>query len=128
MPEDPKLRTAEAAKLAGVQSGTWRAYVSEGRAPVADGHHDARSPWWFESTVNAFVAGKLGRGHRRAELGPPEPRAPRRVFTPEFKATTVQEFHASGQSIRQFALAHELTQSALAKWIREAEETASPKA
>lgn len=32
MPDDPKLRTAEAAKLAGVQDGTWRAYVSEGRA------------------------------------------------------------------------------------------------
>ncbi|MEV0287889.1 transposase [Kribbella sp. NPDC050820] len=121
MPEGPRLRTNEAAELAGVKPSTWRDYVADGRAPKPDGRYDERSPYWFESTVDDFKQHRPGRGRRRAEVDSSASRAPRRVFTPEFKAQTVQEYHASGQSMRQFALAHDLTQSALATWIRDAE-------
>lgn len=126
MPEGPRLRTDEAAERAGVAPSTWRDYVARDRAPKPDGHYDERSPYWFESTVDDFMQHRPGRGRRRAELGSPAPRAPRRAFTPEFKAQTVQEYHASGQSMRQFALAHDLTQSVLATWIRDAEDGKLP--
>lgn len=59
-----KLTTAQAAARAGVQPGTWRDYVAKGRAPKRDGEHDARTPWWYPATVDAWLADRPGQGAR----------------------------------------------------------------
>jgi hypothetical protein len=59
-----KLTTAEAAERADCQPATWRGYVARGQAPKPDGHHDARTPWWWESTVDRWKASRPGRGAR----------------------------------------------------------------
>jgi len=51
-----KLRVVEAAARAGIAPSTWRAYVAREQAPAADGQYDARTPWWYESTVDAWMA------------------------------------------------------------------------
>jgi hypothetical protein len=61
-----RLTVAEAAKRAGVTPATWRSYVAREQAPKADGQHDKRTPWWWDSTVDTWLAGKPGRGRRRA--------------------------------------------------------------
>lgn len=57
-----------AAAYIGVEPGTWRAYVSRGRAPKADGHHDARTPYWLKATLDGY----LEERRRRAENGDSE--------------------------------------------------------
>lgn len=59
-----KLTTAEAAAKVGVKPGTWRDYVSKGKAPKADGRYDERTPWWWSTTVNRYIAARPGRGAR----------------------------------------------------------------
>lgn len=54
MTEDRKLSTAEAAALCGMKPNSWRSRVSRTMAPPPDGHHDARTPWWYESTIVEF--------------------------------------------------------------------------
>lgn len=67
---EPKLYTRQAAERAGVQPSTWRAYCSprDGRPPrgpkpdgtdVRDGH---AMPYWYPSTVDAWLAGRPGQG------------------------------------------------------------------
>lgn len=67
---DRKLRAAEAAKLAGVATGTWHGYVSRGQAPPADGRYDGRTPWWFESTVRQWQGSRPGPGRPPSSRGP----------------------------------------------------------
>lgn len=73
MAEDRKLRVAEAATRAGVKPKTWTAAVSRGHAPRKDGAEDGRTPFWFESTIDAFLASRPGQGHRSDR--PPKPAA-----------------------------------------------------
>ncbi len=66
--EDRRLVTAEAAELAGMKPASWRGRVAREMAPKPDGHFDARTPWWLESTVLAFVAARKPPGRpRKAE-------------------------------------------------------------
>lgn len=117
--EEVRLRSYEVAERLGIAQDTWNSYVYRGQAPQPDGERDTRRPYWYESTIDEYQRNRPGRGRAGAEHTKAE-RAPRRTFTPEFKAKTVREFHEAGQSIRQFAIAHELGESVLAGWIRAA--------
>jgi hypothetical protein len=117
--EQVRLRSYEVAERLGITQSTWNSYVYRGQAPQPDGERDTRRPYWYESTIDEYAANRPGRGRPSAQHTKTE-RAPRRVFTPEFKAQTVREFHEAGQSIRQFALEHNLGESVLATWIRAA--------
>jgi hypothetical protein len=69
------LSPAVAARI-GVKPGTWRKYQSiakkereAGRdrknlAPEADGHHDARTPFWYEATIDRWTEDRTGPGAR----------------------------------------------------------------
>lgn len=52
---EPQVTSTEAAALAGVAPDTWSSYVSRGQAPAPDGRL-GRTPWWWESTVQDWVA------------------------------------------------------------------------
>jgi hypothetical protein len=70
------LVTALAAERAGVSPATWRKYGAlardereagrdrPGLLPPPDGWHDARTPWWYESTVDKWMARRPGAGAR----------------------------------------------------------------
>lgn len=67
---DRKLYSDEAAEMAGVSFATWRRYCSESegrrrQAPPHDGTDSERGhvrPWWWESTITAWMANRPGRG------------------------------------------------------------------
>ena len=64
-----KLSTAQAAERAGVQPATWRSWrqrkLPRGNpVPDPDGWHDARTPWWLKSTIDAWTSRRAGRGAR----------------------------------------------------------------
>jgi hypothetical protein len=61
-----RLTVAEAAEVAGVRPSTWRSYVARGQAPAADGAFDRRTPWWWSTTVRAWVDASPGRGVKRS--------------------------------------------------------------
>lgn len=53
------LLKEQAAARAGVAVGTWNSYVSRrwprgNPAPVADGHIDGRTPYWYPATIDAW--------------------------------------------------------------------------
>lgn len=54
-----RLTTAQVCTLLGIKPATWRAYVSRGQAPKADGQFDARTPYWERKTIEAWKATKL---------------------------------------------------------------------
>lgn len=54
-PSEPTYTARSAAAYVGVEPGTWRAYVSRGQAPKADGHHDARTPYWLKATLDTYL-------------------------------------------------------------------------
>lgn len=62
---DDKLRSDAAAELAGIRLSTWSAYVARKQAPKADGHYDLRTPWWYRSTVEDWMASRPGQGSRK---------------------------------------------------------------
>lgn len=47
-----RLTTAEITAELGIKPSTWRSYVARGYAPKPDGHLDARTPYWFRSTID----------------------------------------------------------------------------
>ena len=49
-----ELTTADVAALLNIQPVTWRAYVSRGQAPPADGQFDGRTPYWLRSTIETW--------------------------------------------------------------------------
>jgi len=51
----------------------------------------------------------------------PQERRPRRAFSPEFKAQTVELVRSSGKSIPAVARDLDLTESALREWVRQAD-------
>lgn len=51
---DEKLTNPQAAARCGITASTWRAYVATGRAPAKDGEYNARTPWWWASTVERW--------------------------------------------------------------------------
>jgi transposase len=51
----------------------------------------------------------------------PQERRPRRAFSPEFKAQTVELIRSSGKSIPAVARDLDLTESALREWVRQAD-------
>jgi transposase len=46
---------------------------------------------------------------------------PRRSFTPEFKAQTVELLRSSGKSVAQVCLELDLTETAVRRWLAQAE-------
>ena len=59
-----RLTSAQAAAVAGLASAaSWRSRVSEWGVE-SDGRHDARTPWWWETTVLRAVASRPGQGAR----------------------------------------------------------------
>lgn len=59
--EGERLTTSQAARLIGVKPATFRSYVTRGLAPKADGHVDARTPYWLRSTITQWQAKKDGQ-------------------------------------------------------------------
>jgi hypothetical protein len=59
-----RLTVAQAAERAGVATSTWRSYVARDQAPKPDGAYDARTPWWWASTVDTWMGARPGRGRR----------------------------------------------------------------
>lgn len=51
---DDQLTVREVAELLGIAPVTFRAYVSRGRAPKADGQFDGRTPYWLRSTIESW--------------------------------------------------------------------------
>lgn len=54
-----RLTTAEAAELAGLSPANWRSWRARGvpklnPIPEPDGHYDARTPWWWSTTVEQW--------------------------------------------------------------------------
>ncbi len=62
--DDEKLTVAQVAERAGIKPVTWRGYVHGGQAPAKDGEHDRRTPWWYASTIDRWIANRPGRGAR----------------------------------------------------------------
>jgi hypothetical protein len=63
--DQDKLRSADAAELAGIGLSTWSSYVSRKQAPEPDGHYDLRTPWWYRSTIENWKASRPGQGARK---------------------------------------------------------------
>lgn len=71
MDDDVQLTAVEAAELAGgIKPDTWYAYVHRGYAPAPDGKL-GRTPWWWKSTIVAWLATRAGQG-ARTDLFAPE--------------------------------------------------------
>ena len=49
-----RMTITDAAERYGIAPATFRAYVTRGQAPKPDGQHDARTPWWYASTLDAW--------------------------------------------------------------------------
>lgn len=58
MTNPKRLRVADIATRAGITQQTWRSYVSRDQAPRPDGWFDRRTPWWWESTITAWLANR----------------------------------------------------------------------
>ncbi len=67
---DERLYADEAAQRAGLSRSTWTAYASRGLplnnpVPPPDDHEidrHYRRPWWYASTVDAWIARRPGKG------------------------------------------------------------------
>jgi hypothetical protein len=49
-----KLLVKDCAARRGILPSSWRSMVSRRKYPQPDGWYDARTPWWWESTVEAI--------------------------------------------------------------------------
>lgn len=61
--EEELLTVADVAQLLEIEPVTWRAYVSRGRAPAADGHLGA-TPYWRRETVDRWAEARPRAGRR----------------------------------------------------------------
>jgi hypothetical protein len=73
--KDPLLTGPEAAERAGIAPATWRSYAARGYVPPADDPDDdrppnRRSPRWKTSTVDHFIANRIGQGNRPSAVSP----------------------------------------------------------
>jgi len=60
-----RLAANAAAARAGVAPSTWRAYVTRGQAPPADGIDEGFGrPYWLETTVDRWKRDRHGRPGR----------------------------------------------------------------
>lgn len=53
-----RLTVAQVAERVKVATSTWRSYVARDQAPKPDGHFDARTPWWWSTTVDRWDNGR----------------------------------------------------------------------
>lgn len=77
--DDPYLDTAQVGEMIGVSADTVRLYLKRTRKRIADGlpvrpqdlplpdEQFRRSPVWRESTLNAWIVRRPGRGRRGSE-------------------------------------------------------------
>lgn len=60
-----RLSVSAAAKLAGLKTDTWRAYVTRGQAPKEDGIDETFGrKYWYRTTVETWMANRPGQGSR----------------------------------------------------------------
>lgn len=55
------MSVAQIATELGISPATFRTYVMRGKAPSADGHFDARTPYWNRSTIEEWQSGRKPR-------------------------------------------------------------------
>lgn len=53
---DLPLSTRQIAEQLGIAPGTWRVRVHREQAPPPDGMFDGRTPYWWQSTIDEYVA------------------------------------------------------------------------
>lgn len=62
---DRRLSSRVAAEYVGLPDSTWRAYVTRGTAPPADGHDDGFDmDYWLQSKLDEWMEGRPGHGGR----------------------------------------------------------------
>lgn len=65
---DRELTTPQVAQKLGIKPRTWTGYKSRppkgNPVPEPDGHYGPATPWWWESTIDAWEAGRPGAGAR----------------------------------------------------------------
>lgn len=54
MIRDVPLSTGQVAEQLGIAPGTWRVRVHREQAPPADGYFDGRTPYWWQTTIDAY--------------------------------------------------------------------------
>jgi hypothetical protein len=64
MPAEDWLSAKHAAARADVTEGTWKGYVSRGRAPAPNRHPRSGRPEWLPETTEAWLAARPGPGIR----------------------------------------------------------------
>lgn len=52
---DVPLSTRQCAERVGCSPTTWRVRVHRGQAPQPDDHFDERTPYWWQSTIDAYL-------------------------------------------------------------------------
>lgn len=62
---EERLSVAAAAKMAGLKTDTFRAYVTRGHAPQPDGIDEVFGRrYWYRATVQTWMDTRPGRGSR----------------------------------------------------------------
>lgn len=57
---DMPLSTRQCAELVGCTPSVWRVRVHRETAPPPDGHFDGRTPYWWQTTIDAYRASTNG--------------------------------------------------------------------
>lgn len=57
---DVPLSTGEVARRLGIAPATWRVRVHREQAPKPDGMFDGRTPYWWQTTIDAYMASTNG--------------------------------------------------------------------
>lgn len=52
---DVPLSTRQIAAQLGIAPGTWRVRVHREQAPQPDGMFDGRTPYWWQTTIDAYL-------------------------------------------------------------------------
>lgn len=68
LPTD-RLGAVQIAEILGIKRNTWNTMKKNGATPEPDGHEAISGwPWWYRSTIEAWLPTRPGRGFRR-DLG-----------------------------------------------------------